>query len=840
MPDLEDITPVETTDQGSRSRKARVLGRLNSFSKLGHWRKKEEESKQIDRNRIQEDVQEEDAPRTEETAPAQQPVRQLSQRSRSLSPQARKVVPELPRQLTFSRQYSERRERLEQHEPDSRERRAYSEDRHIPSARDDIKFPGLSLSSAQNSEDEGTYPVESSTVNADDQSNDQFEARSPPLAEGSSTNQPDGSTTLLEQPDPASSESQLPDQDESDEVENGAFQEELDSRWILNLSMHFRDKSDREKFFITYAQKPNLWRRLTISCDYRNAEVDSLEYDLKRRHTQRDKSSKIYEAIRESLPDIQFLDTVTNLKLTTEDGRLHVHVTEDLNEVIKYPSVSLLSHVMERHPIYPESELEFKQHLSGFVYKVYTGSEYLIKKEIPGPETIDEFLYEIAALDTLRSSESVIRFRGLVVDDDKTLVKAILISFASRGSLIDMIYDERAKLKWSTRCRWAGQIIKGLSEIHEAGFVQGDFTLSNIVIDHEDDAKIIDINRRGCPVGWEPPELRPLIGSGQRIAMMIGVKTDIYQLGMVLWALAERIDEPERIERPLYEYEDPDLTVPGWYRGMIQSCLSEIPQRRLNATDLLAIFDKHSDYPRPSQKASRGVEFLDHSVISVSSHRSDKEYIDPDTAVDLEDIAEHSQADRSGTPLQETAGRSNWVATSSTAEYQYDSSGSYVVTRGRSLQSTRRRSSPQPRSLSSATSPSLASDGEPKWEHIDADQSALQHTFGQGRDRNFSPNRVPLRRDTPGELAITPPHKSAGQSSPSQCYRCCIAGCPSADTLYNSRDKFRDHILHIHLANDNTEANIPEEEMERWLNQYVTHGFCARSLATNSVRQISP
>lgn len=36
-----------------------------------------------------------------------------------------------------------------------------------------------------------------------------------------------------------------------------------------------------------------------------------------------------------------------------------------------------------------------------------------------------------------------------------------------------------------------------------AGFVQGDFTLSNIVIDSNDDAKIIDINRRGCPVGWE-------------------------------------------------------------------------------------------------------------------------------------------------------------------------------------------------------------------------------------------------------------------------------------------------------------------------------------------------
>src|SRR5580700_9532758 len=84
-----------------------------------------------------------------------------------------------------------------------------------------------------------------------------------------------------------------------------------------------------------------------------------------------------------------------------------------------------------------------------------------------------------------------------------------------------------------------------------AGFVQGDFTLSNIVIDADDRAKIIDINRRGCPVGWEPPEVAALIDSKQRISMYIGVKSDIFQLGMVLWAIAMEQDEPEIQPRPL-------------------------------------------------------------------------------------------------------------------------------------------------------------------------------------------------------------------------------------------------------------------------------------------------
>lgn len=107
--------------------------------------------------------------------------------------------------------------------------------------------------------------------------------------------------------------------------------EELERIWILNLSMHFRDKSKREKFFVTYREKEEHWRRVTVSLDYRGAPENSLEMDLVHIKFQRDRNAKIYEAIRDSLQDIQFYETVTNLKLQTTDGRLHVHVVEDVN-----------------------------------------------------------------------------------------------------------------------------------------------------------------------------------------------------------------------------------------------------------------------------------------------------------------------------------------------------------------------------------------------------------------------------------------------------------------------------------------------------------------------------
>ena len=111
----------------------------------------------------------------------------------------------------------------------------------------------------------------------------------------------------------------------------GVIAEELEKKWILNLSMHFRDKSKREKFFVTYRERTDAWRRVTVSLDYRDAADASLEGELARTTYQRDKSAKIYEAIRDSLADIKFYDTVTNLKLQTTDGRLHVHVMEDSN-----------------------------------------------------------------------------------------------------------------------------------------------------------------------------------------------------------------------------------------------------------------------------------------------------------------------------------------------------------------------------------------------------------------------------------------------------------------------------------------------------------------------------
>ena len=623
---------------------------------------------------------------------------------------SRRVIPGLPRPGTFKRQESERRDKLQEHLLASQERRAVSAGRRraVSSARQrhhsprPCPIPSLSAPEV-GSVDDGYLKPREDKLNGIPIT-DVFEVVEEP-------------EDVLAPPSPSGDG---PDQNVPPLQTEEQIREELEQRWILNLSMHFRDRSDREKFFVTYRDtfgEKDCWRRITVSCDYRNAPTDSLELDLKGLRYQRDKSARIYDAICESLPDIQFYNTVTNLKLETSEGRLHVHVTEDAPELIPYPPVSAIGHLHCHR--YRESSIKFDSHLSGFVYKVEVNGQTFIKKEIPGPDAVEEFLYEINALHFLCGSKSVIHFGGVVLDDEEQCVKGLLISFADQGALVDILYDEKGKLAWKRRERWAKQIVEGLSEIHEAGFVQGDFTLSNIVVDGEDNAKIIDINRRGCPVGWEPPEVGALINSSQRISMYIGVKSDLFQLGMVLWALAEEVDEPETQPRPL-SLNNSAKGIPEYFQHLVDICLSSQPQARLSAKELLARF------PEIDEMESRPKVEPHESM----SNPSEKQYIDPAAAVEREDLEWFRQRDSSQTIPDDrrSTGEATYVDPTTTAT---DMSDIYVVPRGRTgvhkeqLFSSTRDEVDDSEAQILAVSPG----DEKKWEEVEVDGNPfLVHT----------------------------------------------------------------------------------------------------------------
>lgn len=247
---------------------------------------------------------------------------------------SKRVVTGLPRSQTFKRQLSEQRMHLEPVIPTADERRAASADRRCAELN-----KGQTIPPYADTQSNAPEPL-STNASVDGYGFSEYTHHFP------------GNHSYYELSnhvmDPVlfDSESRYGDVQPSDthsmtdavsispsELE-AMIADELAQKWILNLSMHFRDRSQREKFFVTYREHENLWRRVTISLDYRDAPPDSLEMDLANTAVQREKSAKIYEAIRDSLADIKFYPTVTNLKLETTGGRLHVHVVEDGNVCI--------------------------------------------------------------------------------------------------------------------------------------------------------------------------------------------------------------------------------------------------------------------------------------------------------------------------------------------------------------------------------------------------------------------------------------------------------------------------------------------------------------------------
>ncbi len=191
------------------------------------------------------------------------------------------------------------------------------------------------------------------------------------------------------------------------------------------------------------------------------------------------------------------------------------------------------------------------------------------------------------------------------------------------------------------------------------------------MIDCDDEAKIIDINRRGCPVGWEPPEIAALIDSKQRVAMYIGVKSDIFQLGMVLWAIAMQEDEPEIQSKPLTfpDHRTPD-DIPSYYKVLVSICLSDNPRTRGHTEKLLSMFPELEKGPVRQHETRPGPD--------------EHHYIDPENAVERDDIDRFRRLATSQQP--EHTGVAISAGTHTYVNAPTDMSGEpyYLMARGRS------------------------------------------------------------------------------------------------------------------------------------------------------------
>ena len=264
-----------------------------------------------------------------------------------------------------------------------------------------------------------------------------------------------------------------------------------------------------------------------------------------------------------------------------------------------------------------------------------------------------ELLYNIQLLRAMENTPGFVKFAGVVTDASGKRLSSYLIEFPwTRCRFLKDIFNETESsevIPWERRERWARQIVEAVGCAHSKGFVIGTLGLAwrfSILIDHMDCVCLWQFKSKIVPHRTPhnyTPELHGSANTGAHSRAETGrlditSKTDLYNLGRVLWLLAEFfpwipigptcvreecIQFPHRCNR---SHEDPHSlpplppAIPQYYRDMVDMCRAESPTERPAAWRLLRLFplaNRHQSSP----EAIISSESLDSALLKHSSLR---------------------------------------------------------------------------------------------------------------------------------------------------------------------------------------------------------------------------
>ena len=249
--------------------------------------------------------------------------------------------------------------------------------------------------------------------------------------------------------------------------------------------------------------------------------------------------------------------------------------------------------------------------------------------QVPGAN----LLYNIRVLHCMRDLVGFAKLVGVVVDSAGRHLKSYLIEPPRAQWKLDQV-SGNTRSPWTTREKWAKSLILGISQLHARGFVVGTICSNQlpVVLDGSDSVQFCFFNQRfhvGYKAGaYYPPEFlhlrdSPLITSEEDCPYMT-TKADIFQLGLVLWLLAENVTRTnnspvcirERCnKKPASPCDESHIdpialprlpeSIPQYYRDIIDSCRAEQPNKRPTARSLLELFPQTRE-TSPSKLESSG------------------------------------------------------------------------------------------------------------------------------------------------------------------------------------------------------------------------------------------
>jgi hypothetical protein len=328
-------------------------------------------------------------------------------------------------------------------------------------------------------------------------------------------------------------------------------------------------------------------RRFTRKLVWNEFKINAVENTIMKLGS----NSRLTEAWNQALYDLGFgsfedwySDGVTGVEIQTteESDNPTLAIYKDEEETINYPLVHGCRKIYSGCNIINDLQYEVVRTLRAPIDLVSYDRAFHALKIIQEPDDLELFLNEMTALANLRHSPYIIQltaFASMTNPYDPNgddVVCGMLTEFCEKGDLQAILHGEGVRnVPWHLKLKWAKQIALGVQDMHSLGLIHGDLKCHNVVIDAQDNAKVLDVCSGGVTHGYFWPSDAD---NGS-----LSPSFDIYSLGVVFWELSGG-GTPQFRTPPIVSESD----CPRGYAELVRKCVTESSNDRPPISDLIA------------------------------------------------------------------------------------------------------------------------------------------------------------------------------------------------------------------------------------------------------------
>ncbi|KAH7080204.1 hypothetical protein BKA63DRAFT_237873 [Paraphoma chrysanthemicola] len=256
------------------------------------------------------------------------------------------------------------------------------------------------------------------------------------------------------------------------------------------------------------------------------------------------------------------------------------------------------------------------------------------------------FLNSIQAFHDMQSIPGLLSLKGVVLNESRAVLRSYLLEIPhTKCALLLDHLSAPDRTSWEERAMFAHKLIEIISQVHSKGYIVGTLQRRRlpIVVDTFGNLHLCRLETTLTPGSaqqiTDPPEYCAYWGSCEKStsdhdAPKLTPEFDIYQLGLILWVIAQSWAEgtmATAVRRRFHGHSQPpymdtergifvlpplDAKVPQYYRNMVDACRRDDPSTRPTATQLLSLM------PTSNIPASTPSEHIIHEHLDVVSYRA--------------------------------------------------------------------------------------------------------------------------------------------------------------------------------------------------------------------------